>query len=175
MRSSHPLNAWKKHCYLRPPLVTSTQRKPPPSWLMVALLVLVLFWPREMSQPKKCYHYTMPVVRSPPLKQDIRKLIVKLWLFTGQSNVFTYLYMAKNSRSTPTISLLFLCSTIHLQNHLQGQNAGSWSYGNNNSRWSIALVPQILPTMPPKTPLETQKLTAMKLNLMSHLLQGMPY
>lgn len=74
---------------------------------------------REMSQPNKCHHYTMPVVRSLPLNQDIRRLIAKHCQFTGQSNVFTCLCMAKNSRSSPTTSLLLLCSTIHLLNHLQ--------------------------------------------------------
>ena len=74
----------------------------------------------EMSQPKKCHHYTMPVVRSLPLNQDIRRLTAKHCQFTGQSNVFTCLCMAKNSRSSPTTSLLLLCSTIHLLNYLQG-------------------------------------------------------
>ena len=46
----------------------------------------------------------MQVARLLPLKQDIPKLIVKLFQSTGQSSDFTCLYMARSSRSSLTTS-----------------------------------------------------------------------
>ena len=72
---------------------------------------------QEEESSKEVTPLHLQVARLLPLRQDIPKLIVKLFQSTGQSSDFTGLYMARSSRSSLTTSHWCLCSTTHLPNH----------------------------------------------------------